>query len=271
MNDKDYENDERSVQDEKQEKAARTIYVILAVLITATMVISVITAINRRRSKLPEPVPGTTGTESAVIPDKPKDNNGKGHGYIDLIPDTQATKPPQKTEPAAEPKEKDTEPAPKTEPVTEPEEPASVDRIYVVPAAGHVIKDYTMDLPVYSLTMNDYRVHNGIDITSTVGSPVYAFSDGVVKKIHYDPMMGQTVIIDHGDGLESKYQNLQITLPDGIEEGSTVSAGEIIGAVGETALIECAEVPHLHFTVLLNGNYVPPSDYIGSIDPVYEE
>ena len=84
-------------------------------------------------------------------------------------------------------------------------------------------------------------------------------------------MMGQTVTVDHGDGLESRYQNLQITLPEGIEIGKKVSAGEIIGAVGETALIECAEVSHLHFSILLNGAAAAPADYIGSIDQNYDE
>ena len=127
-----------------------------------------------------------------------------------------------------------------------------------------------MDLPVYSVTMNDYRVHNGVDISASVGDPVYAFSDGVVSKIYNDPMMGQTVVIDHGDGLLSVYQNLQVTLPENIETGVRVEAGDVIGAVGETALIECAEVPHLHFCITKNGIYEPPSDYLGSIRFVEE-
>ena len=269
-NDEEFKDDVRSVQDEKQERAARIIYVVLAVMITAAMVISVISAINRRRSDKTPVLPDVSDSESAAVTDKTKNGTGgKSRGQIDLIPDTPTTKAPPK-DPVTEPVQ--TEPDPQTEDKeTEPEEPASVDRIYVVPAVGRVIKDYTMDLPVYSLTMNDYRVHNGVDIAAPVGSPVYAFSDGTVKKIYTDPLMGQTVVIEHGDGLESIYQNLQITLPDDIAEGYTVTAGKIIGAVGETAMIECAEVPHLHFSVFVGGKCAAPAEYIGSIDPTYDE
>ena len=270
-NDEEFESDARSVQDEKQERAARIIYVVLAVMITAAMVVSVISAINRRRSDKTPVLPDVSDTESGTVTDKPKSgSNGKNHSQIDLIPDTPATKAPAPKDPATEPEK--TEPEPQTDvKETKPEEPASVDRIYVVPTAGSVIKDYTMDLPVYSLTMNDYRVHNGVDIAAPVGSPVYAFCDGTVKRIYTDPMMGQTVIIEHGDGLESRYQNLQITLADGITEGCVVTAGEIIGAVGETAMTECAEVPHLHFSVFVNGKCAAPAEYIGSIDPTFDE
>ena len=78
-------------------------------------------------------------------------------------------------------------------------------------------------------------------------------------------MMGQTVVIDHGDGLSSMYQNLQISLPDRTEVGAKVAAGDVIAAVGETALIECAEVPHLHFSLIKDGAHIAPSDYLGSI------
>lgn len=268
MQDNDFENDDDLLSEQKQERAARTVYVILAVLITATMIISVITAINRRKSKTgPEPAPSVSETERDAATEKPNNAGNKNdRNRIDIITDPTVTKAPPATDPVTDPPEPETDP-----PVTEPEEPASVEKIYVVPAAGNVLKDYTVDLPVYSLTMNDYRVHNGMDIAVPVGSPVYAFSDGVIERIYYDPMMGQTVVIDHGDGLQSKYQNLQITLPDGIEEGKRVYAGDVIGAVGETALIECAEVPHLHFTVMLDGKYAAPSDYIGSIDPSYDD
>ena len=268
MKDKDYDNDGLTDEELKQERAAKILYAVLAVLITATMIVSLIAAVNRRRGKTAPPVPpSVTDAESVADTAKPKTDPVKpNNNHYDLIPDLTADTAPPVKDPVTEPPVKETEP-----PQTEPEEPASVEKIYVVPVSGSVMKDYTMDMPVYSLTMNDYRVHNGTDIAAQVGSPVYAFCDGTVSKIYYDPMMGQTVVIDHGDGIESRYQNLQITLADGMEEGAKVNAGDVIGAVGETALIECAEASHLHFSVLVNGAYAPPSDFIGSIDPYYDE
>ena len=237
----------------KQEGAGLIIYIVLAVIIAATMIISVVAAVNRRKKNN---VPETTDTEVTTAAETTRKNTSI-IPHI-LKPDEDTTKAEAKPAPA-----ETTESAPRE--TTEKTEPTVVERVYVIPVRGYVLKDYTMDMPVYSVTMEDYRVHNGMDLSASVGDPVYAFTDGTVSKIYADPMMGQTVEIDHGDGLVSVYQNLQITLPDGIEVGAAVVSGEVIGAVGETALIECAEVPHLHFSVYKDNTAQPPSDYLGSI------
>ena len=56
-------------------------------------------------------------------------------------------------------------------------------------------KDFEIDIPVYSLTMNDYRAHTGIDIAASLGSEVVAASSGIVCRVWSDPMMGQSVTI----------------------------------------------------------------------------
>ena len=240
----------------KQEGVGLVIYIVLAVIIAVTMIVSVVTAVNRRRQK--NTVPETAETTETTA----AETTGKSSTVLPHI-----NNPSRDTEPAdtTAPKPAETEPETEPETTTEKTEPTVVERVYVVPVRGYVLKDYTMDMPVYSVTMNDYRVHNGTDLSASVGDPVYSFTDGVVSKIYTDPMMGQTVEIDHGDGLVSVYQNMQITLPDGIEVGAEVASGDVIGAVGETSLIECAEVPHLHFTIMKNGVCEPPSDYLGSI------
>jgi len=257
--------EEQDLNEIKQEKAAKIIYVAIAVIITVTMAVSVITAVNRRNKKDKLPLPDETTVSDTV---KQGGTASLPHILTPPKPDktTEDTKAPVKNDPPA------TEP-PQTEPVTDAPDhsadaPASTERVYTVPVRGSVIKDYTMDMPVFSVTMNDYRVHNGMDLHASVGDPVCAFTDGVVSKIYSDPMMGQTVVIDHGDGLSSVYQNLQVVLPDKIAEGAEVSSGDVIGAVGETALIECAEASHLHFCIMKDGRYEAPSDYLG---PVYAE
>ena len=246
--------DEEEVE-RKQERTAKIVYIVLAVIITVTMVVSVISAVNRR-NKNSTAVPDTASAESQTESETKKSTSNISQKPRFEISDTieQITAPDASDDAGAYPEE------------TDKTEPASAERVYVIPVHGYVIKDYTMDMPVYSVTMNDYRTHNGTDISASVGDPVYAFTDGVVSKIYYDPMMGQTVEIDHGDGLVSVYQNLQITLPDHIETGVSVEAGDVIGAVGETSLIECAEVSHLHFSIVKDGVYELPADYIGSIN-----
>ena len=251
--------DEEEVE-RKQEKAARIVYIVLAVVITATMAISIVSAVNRRnRGK--NPVPDTAPVTDAVTDEvTQKEKADIPHRPLPEITEADIPKP----------KDEVTDAMAESPDESEKTEPTVIERVYVIPVNGYVIKDFTIDMPVYSVTMNDYRAHNGTDIAASVGDPVYAFSDGEISKIYYDPMMGQTIEIDHGDGLRSVYQNLQVTLPDDIEVGVKVQAGDIIGAVGETSLIECAEVSHLHFSVLKDGAYEAPSDYIGSINIIEE-
>ena len=130
-----------------------------------------------------------------------------------------------------------------------------------MPVAGDVSAAFSGEVLVYSETMNDYRVHSGVDLAATVGTPVKAFTDGVVCEVYSDPLMGQTVVLDHGENTKSIYQNLSTQLPDGIEVGVLVEEGQVIGGVGETVLIECAEAPHLHFAVTVDGKNVDPMEY----------
>ena len=113
--------------------------------------------------------------------------------------------------------------------------------------AGNIIKEWSADIPVFSTTMEDYRLHLGVDISAEPGTPVYAVADGKVESVEFHPMMGQTVVITHANGYKSVYQNMQTATPSGIQAGVEVKAGDAIGAVGDTALIEISEDPHLHF------------------------
>ena len=99
---------------------------------------------------------------------------------------------------------------------------------------GYILKGFDIDMPVYSLTMNDYRVHLGVDIVTSEGAPVYAAANGTVKKIWKDALMGYCVAIEHSGNSLTVYKNLSDVLPDGIIEGATVRAGQQIASVGET-------------------------------------
>jgi murein DD-endopeptidase MepM/ murein hydrolase activator NlpD len=106
--------------------------------------------------------------------------------------------------------------------------------------------------------MEDYRVHCGIDIGADAGTAVMAAADGEISKVYYDPMMGQTVEITHVGGYTTIYKNLQTKLPSGTLEGAKVSAGDTIGYVGDTALVEISESPHLHFEIIKDEEYTNP-------------
>lgn len=133
---------------------------------------------------------------------------------------------------------------------------------FVNPTGGTIVQNYSMDVPVFSPTMNDYRTHTGVDISVGAGDKICAAADGVIDEIWDDPMMGKCVSIVHAGGGVSTYSNLYEELPAGITVGTSVKAGDIIAAAGESALAEIAQEPHLHFELKVDGVSVNPADYI---------
>ena len=137
---------------------------------------------------------------------------------------------------------------------------------FSLPVAGKLSKEHDAKLQVFSETMNDYRVHLGVDIVTSEGAPVYAAANGTVKKIWKDALMGYCVAIEHSGNSLTVYKNLSDVLPDGIIEGATVRAGQQIASVGESAMVEIADEPHLHFEVSVNGILEDPLDHFSSKD-----
>lgn len=131
--------------------------------------------------------------------------------------------------------------------------PDETKALYVLPVTGETIKGFTMTSLIYSKTMKDYRTHAGIDIAGELGDAVKCYSNGYVTAVRTDEFMGMTVEVAHGHGLKSVYQNLDKDLPETVYVGAEVKAGDIIGAIGDTAIIEAADPPHLHFELLLDG------------------
>jgi len=98
----------------------------------------------------------------------------------------------------------------------------------------------------------DYR-HKGVDIAAPMGTPVQAAADGVVSLADDSFLLhGQTVIVDHGQGVATLYLHLsQID----VSPGESVKQGQIIGRVGATG---AATGPHLHYGVYVYHEAVDP-------------
>lgn len=90
---------------------------------------------------------------------------------------------------------------------------------------------------------------------------MYAAADGVVSKIWDDALMGRCVAISHDGEIYTFYKNLDPTLTNGIKEGAEVKRGDKIGTVGNTAIAELADEPHVHVEMTVNGLAVDPRDY----------
>jgi len=132
---------------------------------------------------------------------------------------------------------------------------------FVLPASGAVLKKHDPSLQVFSTTMKDYRVHLGIDIVTEASAPVYAAADGKVDKIWEDPLMGNCIAVKHSGDSYTIYKNLAADLPEGIAEGVSVRAGQMIATVGDSAMVEVAEEPHLHFEMTVADLSVNPLEY----------
>ena len=210
-------------------------------------------------------------------------------GYWTLIPhsaqvdepvvdQTQTTLPPSAPITAAPAREETALPAmPEAEPeevlpvqspvslmVPEPNEPVDLTpeppALVVHPLQGQTIAAFSMDELIYSETMGDWRTHDGVDIAAEPGTPVCAASAGTVLDVRQDDLMGTTVVISHDGGYDTVYANLQ-SEPT-VEVGDYVTAGQMIGSVGRTALSESALESHLHFGVTKDGEFVDPEEYL---------
>ena len=147
-----------------------------------------------------------------------------------------------------------------------------------LPVSGTLTRRHSVDTQVFSPTLQEYRIHLGIDIATEESAPVLAAAAGTVAQVWEDPMMGWCVAVSHAGDCLTVYKNLAAELAEGIEANATVQKGQLIGHVGETALHEIADEPHLHMEMTVKGLQVDPLEYFSeavlktlSEDTIYEE
>lgn len=133
---------------------------------------------------------------------------------------------------------------------------------WVWPVKGEVEREYAVETLAYDVTMQDWRTHDGVDVLAKQGEVVRAAADGKVESVTQDDLYGTTVVINHGKGLKSTYSNLADTPP--VKEGDKVSAGDVIGSVGSTAICEVSQGSHVHIAMSKDGKSVNPENYLPS-------
>ncbi len=226
----------------KRVRVNRALYLSAVVILLSLAVVLAITAATNRAKKNPDP-------------------------------DTTVTDPVQ-TDPIDEPA---TLPPPATEDNKPTLNPDVVPELSL-PVAGKLTQKHSTDTQVFSPTLQEWRMHLGIDISTAESAPVLAVADGKVQKIWEDPMMGWCVALSHSGECVTVYKNLAKDLAENLAVDKTVKKGELLGYVGNSAMIEIAQEPHLHMEMTVKGLQVDPLEYFSaaviktlSEDTIYEE
>ncbi|MBO5413124.1 MAG: peptidoglycan DD-metalloendopeptidase family protein [Clostridia bacterium] len=147
-----------------------------------------------------------------------------------------------------------------TAPIVEKKEEVKKELVFAYPVEGEILREFSMDELIYSETLDEWTVHQGLDIKADRTTVVKAAEAGTVVAIKNDPRYGLTVIIEHEDGYKTIYSNLLTT--EFVVEDEKVEKGQSIGTVGNSAVFEIADEPHLHFEMIKDGEYVDPKLYL---------
>jgi murein DD-endopeptidase MepM/ murein hydrolase activator NlpD len=94
--------------------------------------------------------------------------------------------------------------------------------------------------------------HQGLDISTEKGDPVFATADGVIDAASYTGDYGNLIVIQHAFGLSTRYGHLSAFM---VKPGQHVKRGDVIGRVGSTGRSTGA---HLHYEILANGKLINP-------------
>jgi murein DD-endopeptidase MepM/ murein hydrolase activator NlpD len=98
------------------------------------------------------------------------------------------------------------------------------------------------------------KMHTGVDWAAPMGTPIFAAGNGTIEEVGWKGGYGKYIRIKHANGYETAYGHMS-AFARGIDEGTHVRQGQIIGFVGSTGLSTGA---HCHYEILVNGHFVDP-------------
>lgn len=105
------------------------------------------------------------------------------------------------------------------------------------------------------------RPHNGVDLASKCGTPIYAAQTGTVNTAKYSGGRGNLVVLQHTGGITTGYAHLG-GFAAGVKPGRTIKSGQVIGYEGTTGLSDGC---HLHFEVTVNESFVDPVGFMSKL------
>ena len=125
----------------------------------------------------------------------------------------------------------------------------------VMPLVGNVLINYSADKSVYFPTLQQYKCNPALIVAANVGDPVKAAANGMVSRIYNDPMTGQTVVMNLGNGYEVTYGQLQEVTAS---EGTYVAEGEIFAQIAQPTRYYAVEGSNLYMKLTKDGVPVNP-------------
>ena len=128
------------------------------------------------------------------------------------------------------------------------------------PVFGNIVSPFDMTTGVYDKTLEQYKVSDSICISAPVGTDVKATAEGMVENIFVDEELGQTVVINHGNGWVSTYSQLEENVS--VAVGDVVKEGQAIGKIAEPSKYGVALGPHLDFKVLKDDTPKDPTEIL---------
>ncbi|MGG7142425.1 murein hydrolase activator EnvC family protein [Clostridium nigeriense] len=124
---------------------------------------------------------------------------------------------------------------------------------FLRPGSGVVTDNYG---PRINPVTGEAGFHTGIDLGDPYGAPVAASKSGVVVYSGWISGYGNTIILDHGNGVQTLYAHNSELL---VGVGTTVYRGQTIAKVGSTGM---STGPHIHWEIRINGQHIDPSPYV---------
>ena len=127
------------------------------------------------------------------------------------------------------------------------------------PIAGNIVMNYSMDSTILHKTLGTYKTNPAINISAEIGTNVGAAASGIVQSIYDSEETGTTMVIAVGSGYVTTYGLLDNLA---VEEGDSVTAGQVIGTVGAPTAYYVEEGPNVYFAVSKDGTPVDPTEYL---------
>ena len=233
----------------KTYSAGKWLYITLAAAALVIVTVAVILAVSGGGNETLEDISGGTRSSvydsaSASLPDT----------SVDVTPSASQIVPQEQAGGDQEPQQEQEQGQPTVKEIN-----------FILPVkSGVCTKEFTEVGVVFNKTLGIYTGHMGMDITADEGAEVLAVFAGRVSSIETSYLTGTTVVIDHGNGLKTVYNSIEVN--ENLSVGDELDQGDVIGVVSTNNRQEYKDGAHLHFEVEENGTRVSPAKYFAGYD-----